>query len=93
MGAVEEAHRALTVLEEADALRAEARALLEPLYRARGWKGSSDALSLICSGASIMTHAELPGNQARRRDALQRIAREIDAWQSGAGKDGDRADE
>ena len=72
VGAIERAERALDLLEEAGALRAEARALLEPLYRPRGWRGASDTLSVICSGAAIMSKAELPA-------ALTRIAGEIDA--------------
>jgi hypothetical protein len=79
MTAVDVATRALDLLEEADALRAEALGLLEPLHRARGWKGCSDALSVICTGRSITPKAELPAAQARRREALQRIARELDA--------------
>jgi hypothetical protein len=79
MGAMKSAGRALGLLEEADALRAEARALLEPLYRAQGWRGASDALSVICSGAAIMSKAELPAAHAHRRAALTRIAGEIDA--------------
>jgi hypothetical protein len=80
MGAAAEwTERALGLMEEADKLRAQARALLEPLYRAQGWKGPADALSVICSGASIMSAAELPAAHAHRRTALTRIACEIDA--------------
>jgi hypothetical protein len=52
---------------------------LQPLHNAGGWKGHSDALSAICSGVSIMTKDELPAAQRARKEALHRIARELDA--------------
>ncbi len=92
MDAAAAAKRALSLLEEADGLRAVARALLDPLYRARGWRGSSDALTSICSGDSIVPKEELPVVQVRRRAGLERIAREVDATAKGTAGPESRGD-
>jgi hypothetical protein len=79
MTAIEQAGKALRLLEEADRLRAGAVALLDPLYARRGWRGPADALSLICGGGEIQHFSELPLIKARRAQALRTAAQQADA--------------
>ncbi len=46
-GNEETVKRAAVLLDRADELRAEARCLLVPLYRARGWRGGRDMLAQL----------------------------------------------
>ncbi len=78
VGAAAKIEAALGLLEEADHSHAEERALLEPLYRARGWKGTAGALSAMRGNGSIPSKAELGQAMARRREALTRIADKLD---------------
>src|SRR5262249_18987200 len=78
MTAIEQAGKALRLLEEADRLRAGAVALLDPRYARRGRRGPTDALSLICGGGEIPRFSELPHFKARRAQALKTAAQQAD---------------
>ena len=70
--------RAAALLDRADELRAEARQMLEPLHRARGWRGSADALSALMK-FDLPERATLHGLRRLRRDRLLAAAQELDA--------------
>jgi hypothetical protein len=76
MTATERVEKALRLLEEADRLRAQGAALLDPLYARRGWRGPTDALSLICGGSEIQHFSELPRLKARRAQASRTPAQQ-----------------
>jgi hypothetical protein len=71
------AGRAIALLDRADELRAEAREVLDPIDKARGWRGGSDILS------SLMTYdlprkSSLPQTKALRRQKLLGAVAELD---------------
>ena len=70
--------RAAALLDRADELRAEARQMLEPLHRARGWRGSADALSALMN-FDLPERGKLYGIRKLRRDRLLAAAQELDA--------------
>jgi hypothetical protein len=70
--------RAAALLDRADELRAEARSVLEPLNRARGWRGASDALSSLMS-FDLLRRSELARVKQDRRAGLLKAAQELDA--------------
>ncbi len=71
------ARRAAALLDRADELRAEAKQLLEPLNKARGWRGASDPLSSMMN-FDLPSQSNIATLKARRRDALFKAAKELD---------------
>lgn len=71
------ANRAVALLERADELRAEAKALLEPLQKARGWRGTSDVLSSTMT-FDLPSKSALPAVKTWRRAGLLKAARDLD---------------
>jgi hypothetical protein len=71
------AARAAALLDRADELRAEARLTLEPIAKARGWRGASDVLSSLMN-FDLPRKADLPRLKEQRRAALMRAAEEVD---------------
>lgn len=71
------AARAAALLDRADELRAEARLTLEPINKARGWRGASDVLSSLMN-FDLPRKADLPRMKERRRASLMRAAEEVD---------------
>jgi len=69
--------RAVALLDRADELRAEARQVLEPLNKARGWRGASDLLSSLMN-FDLPRRSNLPLLKSHRRVALLKAAQEID---------------
>jgi hypothetical protein len=70
--------RATALLDRADELRAEARAVLEPIYEGRGWRGTSDLLSGLMN-FDLPKKSNLPAVRAMRREKLLAVVRELDA--------------
>ena len=70
--------RAAALLDRADELRAEAREVLEPLDKVRGWRGASDALSSLMA-FDLPKRATLTHLKGLRRAQLLKAAHEIDA--------------
>jgi len=71
------AARAAALLDRADELRAEARLTLEPIDRARGWRGASDLLSSLMT-FDLPRKADLPRIKRMRRASLIQAAGELD---------------
>ncbi len=71
------AKRAAALLDRADEHRTEARQVLEPLNKARGWRGASDPLSSLMN-FELPRRSDLPDLRNRRRDGLLKAAKEMD---------------
>jgi hypothetical protein len=70
--------RAAALLDRADELRAEAREVLDPLDKARGWRGASDPLSGLMN-FDLPKRSSLPALKSMRRQGLSKAAQELDS--------------
>jgi hypothetical protein len=70
--------RAIALLERADQLRAEARQVLDPINKARGWRGASDTLSGLMS-FDLPRQSDLVRLRTQRRADLLGAANELDS--------------
>jgi hypothetical protein len=75
--AQETAKRAAALLDRSDELRAEARDLLDPLHKSRGWRGSTDYLSALMN-FELPKKSDLLKLRALRKEKLTHAAKELD---------------